>query len=81
MFHGILDMPLDYLSCFVKWNTVGYSQKSDICKTNYTICSKLSISHYSEVIHGGTTFKLTSLTKVKEKWSTIQFDVFDFPII
>ena len=35
----------------------------DICKTDYSIPSKLEFSPYSEVINGGTTFKLTKVNK------------------
>ena len=55
----------------------GIQGKADICQIDYSIHSKLRIFPYPEVIHGSTTFKLTKgLKKVKEKWSTIQFDVF-----
>ena len=58
MFDSVLDMPLDYLSCCT---TVlrGIHWKVDICQTDYSIPYKLTISPYSEVIHGSATFKLT----------------------
>ena len=40
---------------------------------------QIRIFPYSEVTHGSTTLKLTKVNKkVKEKWSTIKFDVFFF---
>ena len=58
MFNRVLNMPLDYLSCF---SVVlrGIHGKVDICQNDYSIHSKLRIFPYSEVIHGSTTFKLT----------------------
>ena len=64
-------MPLDNLS----WLPVDLDTREGwyICQIDYSIHYELKIFPYSEVIHWSTTFKLT---KVKEKWSTIKFDVF-----
>ena len=59
-------MPLNYLSSFtvvLRW----IHGKVDICQTDYSIHSKLNIFPYSEVIHAGTTFRLTKgLQKLKK---------------
>ena len=57
MFDRVLNMPLDYLSCFAM-ALRGIHEKVDICQT-YSIHAKLSIFPYSEVIYGSTTFKVT----------------------
>ena len=53
-------MFLDYLSCFAVALT-GIHETVDICQTDYSILSKLRIFPYCEVMHGGTTFKLTKI--------------------
>ena len=59
-------MPLDYLSYFtmvlrgIHWNIY-------ICQADDSIPYKLEFSHYSEVIHGSKTFKLTKGSKVEKK--------------
>ena len=58
MFDRVLNMPLDYLSCFAMILR-GIHRKVDICQTDYSIVSKLRIFPYSKVIHGSATFKLT----------------------
>ena len=50
MFDRVLNMPLDYLSCFAM-ALRGIHEKVDICQT-YSIHAKLSIFPYSEVIYG-----------------------------
>ena len=67
-------MPLDYLSCFAVVLRRIYGN-IDICQTNYTIPSALKFSPYSEVQWKYNIQVNERLTKVKEKWSTIQFDV------
>ena len=65
MFGRVLNMPLDYLSCFTMVLREIH-EKVDICQTDYSIYSKLRIFLYSEVIHGSITFRLNQrLTKVK----------------
>ena len=58
MLDRVLNMPQDYLSCFVVVLR-GIHRKVDICQTYYSIHSKLRIFPCSEVIHGSTTFKPT----------------------
>ena len=54
----VLNISLDYLSCFaVVLREIHGS--ANICQTDYSIPSKLEFSPYSEVIHGNTSFKLT----------------------
>ena len=60
MFDSVLNIYLDYLSCFAVVIRVIH-RKVDICQTYYSNHSKLRIFPYSEVIHEitvGTTFKL-----------------------
>ena len=49
MFDRVVNMPLDYLSCFA---VVLRKMHGDvnICQTDYTIHSKLEFSPFSEVI-------------------------------
>ena len=57
----VLNMPLDYLSCFALVQR-GIQENVDICQTDYSIIPcKLRIFPYSEVIHGSTAFKLTKV--------------------
>ena len=56
MFDKVLNMPLDYLSCFVGILRA-IPGKVDICQTDYNIHSKLRIFPCSEVIHESATFK------------------------
>ena len=58
MFDRVLNMPLEYLSCFAMVLR-GIHDKIDICQTDHSIHSKLRIFSYSEIFHGNTTFKLT----------------------
>ena len=60
MFKRVLNMHLDYLSCFAMVLTEIH-ENTDICQTDYSIHSKLEFPFYSEVIHGSTTFKLTKV--------------------
>ena len=48
MFDRILNMPLDYLGCFVVLREI--PKKVDICQTDYSIHSKLSIFSQSKVL-------------------------------
>ena len=57
MFDRVLNMALNYLSCFAVL-LKGMQWKVDICQINYRIHSKLRIFPYSEVIYGSATFKL-----------------------
>ena len=50
-------MPLDYLSCFADVLR-GIHRGIYICKVIIVFCPNLEFSPYSEVIHGGATFKL-----------------------
>ena len=68
-------MPLDYLGCFAAVLR-GIHGKVDICQTDYNIHSKLRIF----CLFWSHTWKYNiqadkRLTKVKEKRSTIQFDI------
>ena len=53
MFDRVLNMTLDYLSCFavVLRGIIG---KVDICQTDYSIRPKLRIVHDSEAMHDST---------------------------
>ena len=69
-------MSLDYLSCFAVVPR-GIHGKVDICRTNYNIYSKLGI--FSLLWSHTWKYNIQAdkrLTKVKEKWSTIRFDIF-----
>ena len=59
MFVRVLNMPLDYWSCFAV-ALRGIHRNVDICQSYSSIISKLEFSHYSDVILGITTFKLTT---------------------
>ena len=72
----VLNMPLDYLSCFAVVLR-GILGNFDICETDYSIHSKLQ----NFPLFWSHTWKYSNqvnerLTKAKEKWSIIQFDVF-----
>ena len=58
MFDRVLNVSLDYLSCFAVV-VRGIYGKVDIYQTVYSIHSKLKLFPYSKVIHGSTIFKLT----------------------
>ena len=55
MLDRVLNMPLDYLSCFVVVLREIHGNV-DICQNDHSIHSKLSIFPYSEVIHGSTIY-------------------------
>ena len=61
MFDKVLNMPLDYLSCFAV--VVRGIRKAGICQADYSIHSKQRIFPYLEVIHGSATFKLMKVNK------------------
>ena len=76
MYDRVLNTPVDYLSCFAVV-LKGIHSNVDKCQTDYSIPSKSTIFPLlwsqkwkcnNQANHG--------LTKGKEKWSTIQFDVF-----
>ena len=75
-------MPLDYLTCFVMV-LHGYMGTFDIHKTDYGLHSKLKTFPLSWSHTGSTTFKnyWKVLTKFKEKWSTVRFDIFNLSFI
>ena len=55
MLDRVLNIPLDYLSCFVVVLREIH-RNVDICQNNHSIHSKLRIFPYSEVIHGSTIY-------------------------
>ena len=70
MFDRVLNMYLDYLSCFTVVLRVIH-RNCHICQIDKNLADmpyKLEFFHYSEVIHGSKTFKFNErLAKVKEK--------------
>ena len=74
MMDMVLNMPLDYLSCFAVVLR-GIHGKFETCQTDYSIHSKLIIFPYSEVIHGSTTFKPTKGQQRLKKNDQL-FDIF-----
>ena len=65
MFDKVLNMPLDYLSCFAIVPREIH-RNVDICQTDYSIHSKLEFFLYSEVINGSTTFTLMKGQRLKK---------------
>ena len=74
MYVTVLNMPLDYLSCFTMVLR-GIHRKVDISQTDYSIHSKLRIfwSHTQKY-----TIKANERLK---KWSTIKFDILVLSLI
>ena len=70
MFDRALNMPLDYLSCF-----------GMVLRGIMEFILNLAFSPYSDSYRKYNIQVNGSLTKIKEKLSTIQFDVFDLSII